>query len=216
MESKLFFIIFLIVSSCTTESTAIITDFDYVKLTQTTNQLSTYYVKGTVKGMDFSYSTNDPLYANTIFGDTTTKISNGQRVKGIIFSIGDVSGYIPIWFYVESMTMTTHDFVQNIYVNQTFTLGPPLGVVNSGYTDALFHAVLQVNYNNQYGHQYRDFTCCTPTNTGILTITHVQNFSDHMDVTFDFKGDLYSTPAAGDILYFGNADIEMCVRINFD
>ncbi len=133
--------------ACTIESTKIVTDFDYVKLTET--KMSQYYVKGTVRGMPFSYSTNDPFYTNTIFGDTTTKIFNGIKAKGIFFSIADESGYIPIWFYLSSRTIAIHDFVTNMYVNQTFSMGKPLGVDSLyGNPDNLFIAVLQVNYYN--------------------------------------------------------------------
>jgi hypothetical protein len=184
-------------------------------LTQSSNPLSAYYVKGTVRGMTFNYSTNDPFYQNTVFGDTTSKVFNGVRIKGTMFTIGDESGYIPIWFYLESQTMTTHDFVTNMYVNQKFQMGTNLGINSYGYPDNLFTTVLQVNYNNQYGQQYRDFNCCTPTNQGTLIITDIKQFDTYVNVTLEFKGPLFSTPQSGDVLFFGDADIEMCVRINY-
>jgi hypothetical protein len=199
----------LILSSCLSEKTVITTDFDNVKLSESPNPLSPYYVKGVVRGMPFSYSTNDSYYSNTKFqnfSDTTI-----IKYPGLFFSIGNFGEYLPVYFYIQSNTIWFNDFIKNLMKSNTNFILAPKSTAQE--FQVFFYARY---YDPNYAPQLtRGFNCCFYGNkNGQLTISKVETFTSYTNVTFQFAGPLYSTDNTGDILYFGDASIEMCVRIN--
>lgn len=188
-------------TSCLKEDKVIITDFDYVKLTETKTPLSPFYCKGTIRGMRFSYSTNDNLYADTYFPKASSSSANANF---LYFSIGNFTNpLLPIWFYIDSGSISLTDFLQNrLKTNAEFPIIPE------------FHISLYVKYTNQYSFAGRYFNCCTTQDKSVLKITNVEYFDDYTAVTFQYTGKLYSSPGAGDSLYFGDASVEMRIRID--
>ncbi len=206
--SYLYFLCSCLFGSCTIEDTKIITDFDNVKLTETSNPLSTYYCKGTVRGMPFSYSTNDVYYADSkfqSFSDTLT-----IKYPGLFFSVGNFGEYFPIFFYIESNNIWFRDFIKtSMKINTKFTLTPNSIPPFYIFFTALYH---DPNYTSQLS---RTFQCCKyGKDSGQIIISNVQSFNGYTNVTFQFTGPLYSNDTEGSILFFGDASIEMCIRIN--
>jgi len=190
------------VSSCLKEETRITTDFDYVKLTETTVPLSPFYCKGVIRGMPFSYSTHDPFYAVTHFPKAST---NSANIPYLMFTIGEFGNYMPIWFYIQSSTISLTEFIHDkLVIGAEY----PMGVNDS------FIVYLHVLYTNEYISSARYFYCCTPENTGILKIANVEYLDEYTAVTFQFSGKLYSSSTEGHILYFGDAFVEMRIRID--
>lgn len=196
-------ILFIVLTSCLNEKTIITTDFDYVKLTETTKPLSPFYCKGIIRGMPFSYSTNDNFYADTVFPKASNPSANAPYV---FFSIGNFNNYPPpILIYIESRGNSINDFLQNkLKINTDYAM-----------TSEQFNVSLYVQYTNQYIGSARYFDCCSyDQNVGVMKIANIEHFKDYTAVTFQFSCKLYSSYTEGSRLYFGDASVEMRIRID--
>ncbi len=203
------FLLSFLITSCLREETIITTDFDYVKLTETKIPLSPFYCKGVIRGMPFSYSTNDNLYASTYFSRASDGYSNKP---GLSFSIGNFLNFsLPILIVFESRSISLTDFLQNkLKINAEFSIGSYFR--NKNNPD--FDIFVNTQYSNQYIGSTRDFTCCEGEDKSVLKILNVEYFANYTAITVQFSGKLYSAYTGGDILYFGDADIEMRIRID--